>query len=114
MPYTIIVITGQVKMVADPVEERHLCIGVMSAHKENARMQQNQKINKSGELKPAIGNRQGSKRQQGWKHFQCPGEIVVRMNGGPRQNNCESAEQQQQSMLLFRQHQINSGMISVI
>ncbi|HEX4603844.1 MAG TPA: hypothetical protein VH724_07615 [Candidatus Angelobacter sp.] len=66
----------------------------MSADKKNTGMKQNQNITQRGELKPPIGKCQSSQREQCRKDFQRPGEIIVGTNGGPRQDNRESAEQE--------------------
>ncbi len=55
MSQTIIVVARQMKVVPYPVEERDLGIGVMSADKKNAGMQEDQCVNKCRELKTAVG-----------------------------------------------------------
>jgi len=79
----------------------------MSAYKKNARVQRDEQIDKRGKLKPRIGNGQRYERKNRREYFQHPSEVIVRMDGRPRENNREPAQQEEENGPLFTQHSGN-------
>src|SRR5438270_9856773 len=112
MSYPVIIIPRQVKVVADPVKKRHLCIRVMPTHKQNTGMQRDERINERGELEFTIGDGQRRQGKNCRKYFQRPGEVIVRMDRRPRQHSSKSAEQKYEGRFLFSKHSFHRHFLS--
>lgn len=68
------------KVIADPVKERHFRVGVMPADKENAGVEKYQHIDERSELKPVIRDGKRRKSQESGKDLKRPGEIIAWMD----------------------------------
>src|SRR5262249_6077857 len=101
MSYAIIVVAGQVVMVAYPVKERDFGVSVMPAHKQNAGVQEDQDVNKRRELEPGVGDCQGQHGKQRGKNLQDPGEIIVRADCRPAQHQSKCPQQQEENWFVF-------------
>src|SRR5262249_7164882 len=99
MSHAIVIVAGQVVVVAYPVKERDFGVSVMLAYKQNAGVQEDQDINKRGELKSGVGDSQCQQGKQRGKNLQGPGEIIMRVDCRPGKNNRKYHKQQQQRML---------------
>ncbi len=53
MAYAVVIISLQLEGVAQPVEQRHFCISIMTTDKKNYGMQPDQLVKEAGERKPA-------------------------------------------------------------
>src|SRR5207245_7736151 len=87
MPDPVVVVADEPQVVAEPVEKRHLSVGVVPANHQHDRVEKNQKINEAGELEPPIGCGKDSNSQDCRHHFKEPGEIVMRTDARPGEHS---------------------------
>jgi len=65
MSELVIIVPRQVKMVAHPIEEGHLSIGIVASHQQNAGVKSNQQISQIGESEMFVGPRELSRSPSG-------------------------------------------------
>src|SRR5712692_5136597 len=87
MPDPVVVVADEPQVVAEPVKNRHLSVGVVPANHQHDCVQKNQKINEARELEPPIGCGKDSNSQDCRQDFKEPGEIVMRMDARPGEHS---------------------------
>ena len=87
MTEPIVMITAPVKNCLQPVEERLVSVGPVSAHAKNADVDRDQRVDERRKLKSAIGRRENDQPDDSRKNLETPGETIVRMNSRPDKND---------------------------
>ena len=94
MSYAVIIISGESEMIAQPAEQRHFSVGVMTADHQNKRMNTQQRIDERGEGESTVGNDNNNNGDKRRYHFEEPSEQFLRMYDGPEQSGREYTQKE--------------------
>lgn len=86
MTHFIVIVPRLSERIADPVEERHFRVGVMTAHRKDGGVDDDERIGKIGEREAIVGSGENNETDQCRKDLQEPGELVFWINGRDSKN----------------------------
>lgn len=89
------------KMVADPIEERHLCVCVMTSDHEHDGVEPQEPAHQARESELGINRKQNDRSKNKRKHLQKPGEKIVTSDGGPDKKNSQTQPQTDMKILIW-------------
>ena len=87
MAEPIVMVATPVKIIAEPVKKRLVRVGPMSADAQDRDVKRDQGVNERGELKSPVSGRENDDAGDSGKHFEPPGEAIVRIDSRPNEND---------------------------
>ena len=95
MSYAVVIVPCEPELIAQPAEERHFGVCVMTTDHQDERVETEQYIDECGKAEAPIGNEHNNKSDQRGDRFKEPREKILRSNHGPDESGREKPEKEE-------------------
>jgi hypothetical protein len=88
----VVMVAGEVEVIANPVEQRHFGVSVVTADHQDDHVNCDQGVSEMGERESAVGPEEDRRADDGREDFHEPREVIVRFNCGPNEDHADRRE----------------------